>query len=156
MKWNGIDILDEFLSVEDCDTLKAWLGKPAPGLRCVPLCAMDFVVERLEKATGSTWYAHGPSVSFQDTTMGMHEHRDGSYMGGTFTLLMYMSTPLSGGTTRFTECDPPVQVVPILGRAVLFDIDELHVADVAQGCKLVFALEVSPVEPLSRYLRAYG
>lgn len=97
-----------------------------------------FISNRLSDRTLRRWEYCGPKLTFHDTSAGMHEHRDGAYMGGDYTLIVYLSTPESGGETVFKNGT----VVPVAGRAALFGINDLHYGNPSVGKKQVIAIEV--------------
>lgn len=132
-------VLDGFLTTDECEDLIQRLSAiPEKGpLIQAPIEVFDMLADRLSEVTGDAYAWHGPLLTFNDTTAGMHEHRDEPYMGGDFTLLVYL-TSAEGGETVFEDGD----VSPVAGRAVLFGIRDLHSARaVTSGTKLVAAME---------------
>ena len=136
-----VRVFDGLFGPEDIQcVLESVHHKPVPGLRIVPVHILRLVEDRLNAADpGSQWEVCGPKAAIQETTPGMYEHVDGSYAGGTHSLVVYLTTPESGGHTQFPRGS---SVSPVAGRACLFGVDDLHSAGAAIGRKLVFSLEV--------------
>lgn len=135
-------VLDEFLTLDECGALIQRLSGYDGPLIPAPTHVFDLLTDRLSAATGQEYAWHGPLLTFNDTTNGMHEHRDEPYMGGDYTLLVYLTSP-EGGETVF---DDGGEVIPAAGRAVLFGIRDLHSARaVTAGRKLIVAVECSKV-----------
>lgn len=132
-------VLDDFLTTDECEYLIHKLSAtPGEGpLIPAPTEVFDLLADRLSEVTGDAYEWFGPLMTFNDTTAGMHEHRDEPYMGGDFTLLVYL-TSAEGGETVFEDSE----VAPVAGRAVVFGIRDLHSARaVTSGTKLVAAIE---------------
>lgn len=76
---------------------------------------------------------------------GMHEHRDESFQGGKWTMLVYLTDVAKGGETVFHDIDTTT-VVPRSGTAIVFAVDALHHArPVDDGEKLFVAFEANVV-----------
>jgi hypothetical protein len=132
-------VFDGFLTQDQCTDLILRLSAISSGSPLVPapIEVFDMLSTRLSVMSGEEYMWCGPLMTFNDTTAGMHEHRDEPYMGGDCTLLVYLTSP-EGGETVFDAGE----VSPIAGRAVLFGIRDLHRARaVRSGTKLVAAME---------------
>jgi 2OG-Fe(II) oxygenase superfamily len=131
-------VIDELFTVSECEDLIHRLSGYLDGpLIPAPTDVFELLADRLSAATGDAYAWYGPMLTFNDTTAGMHEHRDEPYMGGDHTLLVYLTSP-EGGETIFEDGE----VSPVAGRAVLFGIRDLHSARaVRSGTKLVAAME---------------
>ena len=71
----------------------------------------------------------------------LHKHVDGSYQGGTHSLLIYLNTPEGGGETMF---DDGTCISPVQGTMIIFGIHELHEAlVVTKGHKYILGCEVT-------------
>jgi hypothetical protein len=137
-------VLDGFLTQDQCTDLILRLSAIdsdyAPLVEG-PADVFDMLTTRLSVMAGEEYAWCGPMMTFNDTTAGMHEHRDEPYMGGDHTLLVYLTSP-EGGETVFDDGE----VAPVAGRAVLFDIMDLHSGRAARsGTKVVAAIECSKV-----------
>lgn len=132
-------VLDGFLTIGECEDLIQRLSTvPADGpLIPAPIAVFDMLAARLSVMAGEEYVWRGPMMTFNDTTAGMHEHRDEPYMGGDYTLLVYLTSP-EGGETVFDDGE----VAPVAGRAVVFGIRDIHSGRaVTSGTKLVAAME---------------
>jgi hypothetical protein len=132
-------VLDGFLTRQESqDLIRVLSAIDSDGpLVAAPSAVFDLLAARLAVMTGTPCAWCGPLLTFNDTSAGMHEHRDEPYMGGECTLLVYLTSP-EGGETVFEDGE----VAPVAGRAVLFGIRDLHSARaVTSGQKLVLAME---------------
>ena len=132
-------VIDDFLTGPECaDLIRVLSSIESDGpLVPAPTAVFDMLADRLSRDIGHAYAWCGPLMTFNDTTAGMHEHRDEPYMGGDYTLLVYLTSP-EGGETVFDDGE----VAPVAGRAVLFGIRDLHSARaVRSGTKLVAAIE---------------
>ena len=132
-------VLDDFLTIGECgDLIQRLSAIPSDGpLIPAPIEVFYLLADRLSEVTGDAYAWCGPMMTFNDTTSGMHEHGDEPYMGGDYTLLVYLTSP-EGGETVFDDGE----VAPVAGRAVLFGIRDMHSGRaVRSGKKLVAAME---------------
>lgn len=133
----SLTVFDNFLTEAEVQILLTTDISEGPLIQG-PRHVFSLLSERLSVVTGHRWTACGPKLTFHDTQKGIHEHRDGAYMGGDFTLIVYLTTPESGGETVFTNG----VVRPVAGRAALFGINDLHYGNASVGSKMVIAMEV--------------
>lgn len=138
-----VSIFDEFATPHEIAEILAKLeATPRPNGPLVPAPqeVFDFLAARLSERDGRGWTACGPQLTFNDTSSGIHQHRDEPYMGGDMTLLLYLTTPDEGGHT----CVGGERVAPVSGRAVLFGISDLHHGEPVIGNtrKVVVGVEV--------------
>jgi hypothetical protein len=136
-------VFDGFLTRDQCADLILRLSAIDSDEPLIegPIEVFDLLATRLSVMTGEEYAWCGPRMTFNDTTAGMHEHRDEPYMGGDHTLLVYLTSP-EGGETVFDDGE----VAPVAGRAVIFGIRDMHSGRAVQsGTKLVAAIECSKV-----------
>jgi hypothetical protein len=97
----------------------------------------------------------GDRVTMGRYQVGQHlgMHRDEPLQGGDASLLVYLNGDIEGGNTAFS--DPCVHVTPEAGKAIVFDISALHMAEPVVsgvkyilGCELIAAVDEHGVRPL--------
>jgi hypothetical protein len=137
-----VRVLDGFLSPEACDALARHADRPVCLVRgAVAASARAALAEALEKSqelAGPLRMSSENVVQIGDTRAGTHEHRDNGYQGGAATLLVYLCD--ASGRTVFPG--EPLAVRPLKGRAVLFDVRELHRGEPCAEPKLILAVEM--------------
>lgn len=137
-----VTIFDAFATPHETasisDLLEATPRDNGP-LVSAPQEVFDFLAARLSERTGRRYISCGPKLTFNDTSAGIHPHRDEPYMGGDMTLLLYLTTPEGGHT-----CVGGERIAPVSGRAVLFGISDLHHGEPVTGSarKIVVGVEM--------------
>ena len=139
-----VSIFDAFATPDETMlVLRKLDATPRPNGPLVPAPreVFDFLAARLSERDGRGYISCGPLLTFNDTSSGIHPHRDEPYMGGDMTLLLYLTTPDEGGHT----CVGGDRVAPVSGRAVLFGISDLHHGEPVSGAtrKVVVGVEMS-------------
>ena len=85
----------------------------------------------------------GDQWTVGDGDGGMHVHRDASYQGGQWTVLLYLADVVRGGETVFGDIDGTT-IAPRSGTAVVFGVEDVHHArPVEEGHKVFVAFEAN-------------